>query len=151
MCVCVCVYVCAFGNHTTFLNRENLKQGFIVSSSPYPESSSHFGLCQGTLPIPTPKGVTQNKNRIQNLGIQCDVCAQLSLQELAKQIDDYTTTYEPDDQLEWSLVLGEIRAFIEVDLIVCTGLFFPGVPSCVCVCVCVCDHPCAFVCLQALL
>ncbi len=35
-------------------------------------------------------------------------------QELAKQIDDYTTTYEPDDQLEWSLVLGEIRAFIEV-------------------------------------
>ena len=35
-------------------------------------------------------------------------------QELAKHIDDYTTTYEPDDQLEWSLVLGEIRAFIEV-------------------------------------
>ena len=35
-------------------------------------------------------------------------------QELAKQIDDYTATYEPDDQLEWSLVLGEIRAFIEV-------------------------------------
>ena len=38
----------------------------------------------------------------------------LCLQELAKQIDDYTATYEPDDQLEWSLVLGEIRAFIEV-------------------------------------
>jgi Protein SCAI len=36
------------------------------------------------------------------------------LQELAKQIDDYTATYGPDDQLEWSLVLGEIRAFIEV-------------------------------------
>ena len=36
--------------------------------------------------------------------------------ELAKQIDDYTTTYEPDDQLEWSLVLGEIRAFIEVSM-----------------------------------
>jgi len=38
----------------------------------------------------------------------------LLLQELAKQIDDYTATYGPDDQLEWSLVLGEIRAFIEV-------------------------------------
>ena len=36
------------------------------------------------------------------------------VQELAKQIDDYTATYGPDDQLEWSLVLGEIRAFIEV-------------------------------------
>ena len=35
-------------------------------------------------------------------------------QELAKHIDDYTATYEPEDQLEWSLVLGEIRAFIEV-------------------------------------
>ena len=38
------------------------------------------------------------------------------LQELAKQIDDYTATYEPEDQLEWSLVLGEIRAFIEVSV-----------------------------------
>ena len=38
----------------------------------------------------------------------------LWFQELAKQIDDYTATYEPEDQLEWSLVLGEIRAFIEV-------------------------------------
>ena len=29
--------------------------------------------------------------------------------------DEYTTTYEPDDQLEWSLVLGEIKAFVECD------------------------------------
>ena len=43
----------------------------------------------------------------------------LMLQELAKQIDDYTATYEPDDQLEWSLVLGEIRAFIEVGFCMC--------------------------------
>ena len=35
-------------------------------------------------------------------------------QELAKQIDDYTSIYEPEDQLEWSMVLGEIRSFIEV-------------------------------------
>jgi len=35
-------------------------------------------------------------------------------QELAKQIDDYTVTYDPDDQLEWSLVLSEIKSFIEV-------------------------------------
>ena len=39
------------------------------------------------------------------------------MQELAKQIDDYTATYEPDDQREWSLVLGEIKAFIEVMLV----------------------------------
>lgn len=40
------------------------------------------------------------------------------VRELAKQIDDYTATYGPDDQLEWSLVLGEIRAFVEADKIV---------------------------------
>ncbi|GFV61782.1 protein SCAI [Trichonephila clavipes] len=38
--------------------------------------------------------------------------------ELAKQIDDYTSTYEPEDQLEWSLVLGEIKSFIEADNLV---------------------------------
>lgn len=32
--------------------------------------------------------------------------------------DDYTTSCEPDDQMEWSLVLGEIRAFIEADTVV---------------------------------
>ncbi|KAL3871080.1 hypothetical protein ACJMK2_039100 [Sinanodonta woodiana] len=37
------------------------------------------------------------------------------VRELAKQIDDYTSTYEPEDQMEWSLVLGEIKAFIEAD------------------------------------
>ena len=37
------------------------------------------------------------------------------MQELAKHIEDYTTVYEPDDQLEWSLVLSEIKAFIEAD------------------------------------
>ena len=31
--------------------------------------------------------------------------------------DEYTTTYEPEDQLEWSLVLGEIRAFVEADTV----------------------------------
>jgi hypothetical protein len=38
----------------------------------------------------------------------------LNAKELAKQIDDYTVTYDPDDQLEWSLVLSEIKSFIEV-------------------------------------
>ncbi len=33
-------------------------------------------------------------------------------------LDDYTTSCEPDDQMEWSLVLGEIRAFIEADTVV---------------------------------
>ncbi|XP_076359489.1 protein SCAI isoform X1 [Tachypleus tridentatus] len=40
------------------------------------------------------------------------------VRELAKQIDDYTATYEPEDQLEWSLVLGEIKSFIEADNLV---------------------------------
>jgi hypothetical protein len=35
---------------------------------------------------------------------------------LSKQIDDYTGTYEPEDHMEWNLVLGEIKAFIEVNL-----------------------------------
>ena len=29
--------------------------------------------------------------------------------------DEYTSTYEPEDQLEWSLVLGEIKVFVESD------------------------------------
>ncbi|XP_076058908.1 protein SCAI isoform X2 [Oratosquilla oratoria] len=37
------------------------------------------------------------------------------VRELGKQIDEYTSTYEPEDQLEWSLVLGEIKSFIEAD------------------------------------
>ncbi|GFR60147.1 protein SCAI [Elysia marginata] len=40
------------------------------------------------------------------------------VRELAKQIDDYTGTYEPEDQMEWNLVLGEIKAFIEADGII---------------------------------
>ena len=40
------------------------------------------------------------------------------VRELSKHIDEYTATYEPEDQLEWSLVLGEIKAFIDADTIV---------------------------------
>ena len=40
-----------------------------------------------------------------------------TFQELSKYVDEYTTTYEPDDQLEWSLVLGEIKSFLEADAI----------------------------------
>ena len=35
--------------------------------------------------------------------------------ELSRQIDDYVKAYDPDDSLEWQLVLNEISAFIEVD------------------------------------
>uniref|UniRef100_A0A8D8SC46 Protein SCAI n=1 Tax=Cacopsylla melanoneura TaxID=428564 RepID=A0A8D8SC46_9HEMI len=38
--------------------------------------------------------------------------------ELDKHIVDYTTTYEPDDQMEWSLVLEEIKSFVKGDCIV---------------------------------
>lgn len=40
-----------------------------------------------------------------------------SFKELSKYVDEYTSTYEPDDQLEWSLVLGEIKSFLEADAI----------------------------------
>ena len=32
-------------------------------------------------------------------------------------LDEYNATYEPDDQMEWSLVLGEIKAFIDADTV----------------------------------
>lgn len=38
--------------------------------------------------------------------------------ELDKQIADYTSTYEPDDQIEWNLVLEEIKSFIKADAMV---------------------------------
>ncbi|KAL0121207.1 hypothetical protein PUN28_008707 [Cardiocondyla obscurior] len=37
------------------------------------------------------------------------------VQELDAQIADYTSTYEPDDQLEWNLVLDEIKAFVKAE------------------------------------
>lgn len=40
------------------------------------------------------------------------------VRELAKHIDDYTATYQPDDQMEWNLVLTEIRNFLESDNLV---------------------------------
>lgn len=38
--------------------------------------------------------------------------------ELDKQIADYTSTYEPEDQLEWTVVLEEIKSFIKADALV---------------------------------
>jgi hypothetical protein len=35
-------------------------------------------------------------------------------QDLGKQIDDYTSTYQPEDQSEWKTVLSEIREFEDV-------------------------------------
>ncbi|XP_006814822.1 protein SCAI-like, partial [Saccoglossus kowalevskii] len=40
------------------------------------------------------------------------------IQELNKQIEEYTSLYEPEDQLEWQLVLGEIRSFIDAEQII---------------------------------
>lgn len=37
------------------------------------------------------------------------------VQELDAQIADYTSTYEPDDQFEWNLVLNEIKAFVKAE------------------------------------
>jgi len=38
--------------------------------------------------------------------------------ELDKQIADYTSTYEPEDQLEWTVVLDEIKSFVKADALV---------------------------------
>nr|CAD7569492.1 unnamed protein product [Timema californicum] len=43
---------------------------------------------------------------------------EVRISELDNQIADYTSTYEPDDQLEWSLVLEEIKSFIKADGVV---------------------------------
>ncbi|XP_066581314.1 protein SCAI [Prorops nasuta] len=37
------------------------------------------------------------------------------VQELDAQIADYTSTYNPDDQVEWNLVLDEIKAFVKAE------------------------------------
>ena len=37
------------------------------------------------------------------------------VQELDTQIADYSSTYEPDDQVEWNLVLDEIKAFVKAE------------------------------------
>lgn len=36
------------------------------------------------------------------------------LQELSEEIEDYTRRFNTEDQLEWSLVLQEVAAFVEV-------------------------------------
>ena len=38
--------------------------------------------------------------------------------ELAKHIDEYNSTFDPEDRVEWSLVLLEVKAFIEADAVV---------------------------------
>ncbi|XKL60173.1 hypothetical protein PGB90_001189 [Kerria lacca] len=40
------------------------------------------------------------------------------LHELDMHIVDYTSTYEPDDQMEWSVVLQEIKSFVAADTVV---------------------------------
>ena len=35
--------------------------------------------------------------------------------ELNRQIDEYVKAYDPDDSLEWHLVLNEISTFIDID------------------------------------
>ena len=37
------------------------------------------------------------------------------VRELNRQIDEYVKAYDPDDSLEWQLVLNEISSFIEID------------------------------------
>lgn len=39
------------------------------------------------------------------------------MQELSEEIEDYTQRFNTEDQLEWSLVLQEVAAFVEVRLL----------------------------------
>ncbi|KAK3088333.1 hypothetical protein FSP39_017775 [Pinctada imbricata] len=40
------------------------------------------------------------------------------VRDLTKQIDDYKSTYDPEDQTEWNQVLNEIKDFIESDSLI---------------------------------
>lgn len=40
------------------------------------------------------------------------------VQELSRLVEDYVNRYDPEDQLEWSQILNEIKAFVEADNIV---------------------------------
>lgn len=46
----------------------------------------------------------------------------LVLKDLGKQIDDYTSTYQPEDQNEWKTVLSEIREFEDVSILLGASL-----------------------------
>ncbi|CAF0961872.1 unnamed protein product [Didymodactylos carnosus] len=37
------------------------------------------------------------------------------VRELNRQVDEYVKSYDPDDRLEWQLVLNEITTFIDID------------------------------------
>ncbi|CAM4744582.1 unnamed protein product [Rotaria magnacalcarata] len=37
------------------------------------------------------------------------------VRELSRQIDEYVKAYDPDDSLEWQLVLNEVSTFIDID------------------------------------
>lgn len=40
------------------------------------------------------------------------------VQELDAQIADYTSTYEPEDQVEWNMVLEELKAFVKSETVI---------------------------------
>lgn len=53
------------------------------------------------------------------------------VREFAKSLNDYNHVYEPEAQLEWSLVLQEIKAFIDAEAIVevTSGIGHPDGPG----------------------
>ena len=40
------------------------------------------------------------------------------IKDLQKHIEDYSSIYEPEDRLEWQLVVSEVKAFLEAEYIV---------------------------------
>lgn len=40
------------------------------------------------------------------------------IKELDRQIIEYGNTYDPDDQMEWTVVVDEVKAFIQAEPVV---------------------------------
>lgn len=40
------------------------------------------------------------------------------IKELDRQIIEYGNTYDPDDQIEWTVVVDEVKAFIQAEPVV---------------------------------
>ena len=40
------------------------------------------------------------------------------IKDLQKHIEDYSSIYEPEDRLEWQLVVSEVKSFLEAEYIV---------------------------------
>lgn len=50
------------------------------------------------------------------------------IKELDKQIIEYGNTYDPDDQVEWTVVVDEVKAFLQAESVIAV-IHSDGVPA----------------------